>query len=273
MLDHFDRGTRPVALVYDPLRRIESNTVPSLFSLSATPGLRLARQPVPLLFNARFALPAGRYAAELRPAAPDSAEASGELALQVGRIGDPLVRWQVQLGPSRSWKGEFSLPIDASFVGFRAAPSIAEAAGELRVRPLAVVDARRRVDVDQVLGAATYGQATVYFHDENVWPEREGLWTRGASAVPLTMVSTGASRVKVNVRSGARANRVTLDAGGWRREIDLQPGMTREVELPGDGRGGVIALRVTSASGFTPADTTPGSTDRRFLGCWIEVVQ
>jgi hypothetical protein len=64
-----------------------------------------------------------------------------------------------------------------------------------------------------------------------------------------------------------------LDAGGWRREIDLQPGMTREVELPGDGRGGVIALRVTSASGFTPADTTPGSTDRRFLGCWIEVVQ
>jgi hypothetical protein len=43
--------------------------------------------------------------------------------------------------------------------------------------------------------------------------------------------------------------------------------------VPAPARPGPFLLRVTTDKSFVPADVIPGNTDRRILGCWIEIVQ
>jgi hypothetical protein len=61
LLDGFDQSRRPTALLYDPLSRVTGADALSHVLLVARPGLRTAPQPIELLWNARFALPAGAY--------------------------------------------------------------------------------------------------------------------------------------------------------------------------------------------------------------------
>ena len=51
----------------------------------------------------------------------------------------------------------------------------------------------------------------------------------------------------------------------------LQPGEARLVDIPIDPDRLAVKLRVTTSAGAKPTDFERGSTDRRFLGCWIEV--
>ncbi len=73
LLDRFDGTHRPVAIVYDPWRRIDPASAPPLVELIARPTDHRPRQPIPLLYNARWSLPAGRYSIEL--IAPSSSPA------------------------------------------------------------------------------------------------------------------------------------------------------------------------------------------------------
>ena len=90
MLESFDPHARPIGVRYDPVSLINAASMPQNFAVSARPGSRTARQPAPVLLNARFALPSGRYTLELSPrtAAGPEAGLSGSLVLQAG-----TVRW------------------------------------------------------------------------------------------------------------------------------------------------------------------------------------
>ena len=68
------------------------------------------------------------------------------------------------------------------------------------------------------------------------------------------------------------ANLVTLEGDGWRQSLALAPGEERFVPLPFpvSSSSGAMRLRVTAAHGARPTAFEPGSTDTRFLGCWIE---
>jgi len=266
LLDGFDTVRRPLALVYDPLRRINAQAVPPLFSLEATEGLRRARQPVRLLFNARFALPAGEYAVALRPAAADRPLA-GTLALQVGRIGHPVAGWPVERA---AWTARFVVPLDANFVGFRASDELERSAGRLHLLPQHIVDAHRRPRTPPVLAASAYGASTVYFHDEQAWPEPTGFWTRGGATGAVTIMLPAEHTLVLKLHSATR-NHVAIRTPTWNASVDLEPSAVREVEVPAGRQPGIIPLRITSRSGFTPAAAQEGSTDERFLGCWVEV--
>ena len=61
MLDDFDAVARPYAIIYKPFTFTRAESIPPLMTLSAFPGQRPAGQPVPVLLNARYALPAGEY--------------------------------------------------------------------------------------------------------------------------------------------------------------------------------------------------------------------
>jgi hypothetical protein len=274
-LDSFDRITRPFAVTYRPLRLEPSTAVEPTLAVGVTPGLRTQPQPVRVLHNGRFSLPAGRYRAVIRWAARDPLPA-GEgtpIALQIGRIGPPLRQWTVTPVPGGTWDTEFWLPVDAGFVGLRGSRELEQSIDEIRIEALDVQDLGARLDTPQVLAAAAYGDALVLFHDEAMYPESTGFWTTGQRVARVTIACPGGCTrgVTLRVHSGKQPNRLRLSTHGWSREVDLAGETLVQVEVPAPAEGGAIALDTSTATGFVPIEVDPSIRDRRYLGAWIEV--
>ncbi len=195
LLDRFDGTHRPIAIVYDPWRRIDPASAPPMVELIARPTDRRARQPIPLLYNARWSLPAGRYSIELiasaraanRPPVPDAANGgqpgalTGTLSLQLGYSGRAAREWQVSMGTPGVWGRTFDLLTDINLVGFRASPEIERAGPMIRIRPETIVDVHARLPPAEIVSAALLGDTTVYFHDRRTQAEGDGFWTPGSS--------------------------------------------------------------------------------------------
>ncbi|MCX6552061.1 MAG: hypothetical protein NTY02_13855 [Acidobacteria bacterium] len=275
MIESFDPSGRPIALRYDPLTRVEPGAVPGMFALSARPGSRPARQPAPVLLNARFALPAGRYVVELAPRRASAAEPglSGRLTAQAGRMGGALTEWDVASAAGSNWQGRFDLPVSVNFLGFRAAGPLGEQIGELRLRPNSVVPMLDRVAAEEVLAALTVDQLVVLFHDGAAYPEAGGFWVRGANRTVVSVVSrTGqvTSDVTLVLRSPVK-NTVRIETPDKDWTVTLEPNKLVEIQVSPTRLDGTLRMIMSSATGFRPADFDPGSQDRRFLGCWVQV--
>jgi hypothetical protein len=273
LLDGFDAGRRPTTLLYDPLSRVSSADLLSRVVLAARPGLRTAPQPFELLWNARFALPAGEYRVELtRPVEPSRANTT--LGVQVGRVGPPLEQWNAAGGVSEY---RLLLPIDAIFVGFRAESDLSRSEGGLRITPVRVVDERKRVGRPPVLSATRYGRTTAFFHDDRVVGEPNGYWTRGGTTTRITYAADAASpaTIDVGLHCGPVTNRVTLATPGWNTTLVLESGNRATVAIPTvvqtDLDVRIAALDIEVEDGFVPADIDRASQDRRLLGCWMEM--
>jgi hypothetical protein len=274
-LDSFDHVTRPYALRYRPIRIAAAAEVEPTLAVSVTPGSRPEPQPLRVLHNGRFSLPAGRYRVVVRWAArePLPARSGMPIALQVGRIGPPLQQWPLTPLPGGEWTAEFWLPADAGFVGFRGAPELERSIDELRIEALDVVDAGARTRAGQVLAASAYGRTIVLFHDETTYPESTGFWTIGERLARLTIACPGgcARGVTLRVHSGKRPTQLRLATHGWRQDVDLQGETTVAVPVPAPADGGAIVLEAVTTSGFVPIEVDPSVRDRRYLGAWIEV--
>jgi hypothetical protein len=272
ILDTFDTIARPLAIQYHPLSIVSPSVIPPLYLAKAVSGQRLAPQPLPVILNARFRLPAGDYEVEI-----DGSNAEqfldGSVGLQVGREGSPLRTWSMKLAPSETWRQRFSLPIDAEFVGFRAAPEVEREIKTLRLRPLTIVDGSLRLKTASVIAAAPFGSLTVFFHDAVAYSEPDGFWVRGRARLRATIAESGesAESIVVQVHSGARPNTVTLTTPRWSERLELVPGVTREVRVPSIPDERLVPLTITTSSGFVPAEVQPGNRDRRLLGCWVAV--
>jgi hypothetical protein len=276
MLDTFDPHARPIGIRYDPLSRVDAASLPRTFAVSARPGSRTARQPTPVLLNARFSLPSGRYVVELlpRPAGASPAGLSGNLILQAGRSGGALAEWNVQTAADGRFEGTFDLPVDMNFVGFRASPDLESAIGELRLRPLRVMATLDRVAAAEVLAALALDRFVFLFHDGASYPEPSGFWVRGSSRAIVSVVSrTGrlSTKVRLRLRSPV-ANTIRFDTPGRTWTTDLEPGVPAELDVEPTPLDGTLRMTITPANGFRPSEFTPGSRDHRFLGCWEEVV-
>jgi hypothetical protein len=277
MLESFDPHARPIGVVFDPLSFVEASALPKAFVVSARPGSRTARQPAPVLLNARFALPAGRYTVELLPrsASGPAAALFGHLVLQAGRSGGSLTEWHVEADAGKRWQATFDLPVDVNFVGLRADPELEARVGELRVFPVRVVPTLDRVAAYEVLATMTLGRFVFLFHDDSSYPEPNGFWVRGSNRAIVSVVSrTGhlTTRVRLRLRSPV-ANTIRVETPGVTWTEDLQPDVARDIAVEPTALDGTIRMTITPARGFRPSDVTPGSQDRRFLGCWVEVVE
>jgi hypothetical protein len=120
-----------------------------------------------------------------------------------------------------------------------------------------------------------YGPVDVYFHGSEVYAERTGFWVRGHSTLAATFVQEPPAdadpAVVLKIHTGATANQVRFETPVWQATVDLQPGEAREVRIPARPGTRLIPVRISPASGFVPAERD-GGTDRRLLGCWVEVV-
>ena len=104
---------------YAPMRFDDARAVEPELAVEVAPGLRPEPQPIRVLHNGRFSLPAGRIGCACagrpdppRPAATRrSACRSGASVRPCAVAGDA--------GAGRDMGPEFWLPVDASFVGFR----------------------------------------------------------------------------------------------------------------------------------------------------------
>ena len=270
-LDGFDARARPASIIYDPLRKgAAADALPELV-LGVKPLQRSDPQPVRVIHNGRFSLPAGTYsiAVLFGDRTPDRPL---PLSLQIGRNGPPLQTWTMQPQPRERWQTTLWLPVDANFVGLRGPVEFERGIESITITPIAVVDAGARPLVPTVLAAANYQAASVYFHDEQLYPEAEGFWAIGGRETHVTVAATPGRTdpIVVRMHPGAKANTVTLSTFGWLQSFDLVPGQAVEVELP-RFPAGVVPLTITAESGFYPRDLDPTSTDRRFLGAWVEV--
>ena len=270
-LDGFDARARPASIVYDPLRKgAATDALPQLI-VGVAPMQRSDPQPVRVIHNGRFSLPAGTYLLTVHfndraPAAPSP------LALQVGRNGPPLHTWTVDAHAGQSFQASVWLPLDESFVGLRGSSELERGIASISFAPTSIIDAGDRPRVPVVLAAAEYPAADMFFHDEQLYPEAQGFWTIGAHASRVTVAvpPNHAGPVMLRIHPGAKATHVTISTFGWQQQYDLVPGQAAEVQLPPPTEG-VIPLTIATDGGFSPKEVDPQSTDRRFLGIWVEV--
>ena len=155
-LDSFDAVSRPLAVVYDPLRVTSATTVETLLGVEVVAGTRRAPQPVRVLHNGRFSLPAGEYEVAVTWAdrAPLPARSPVTLGLQVGRIGPVFTQWAADATAGGTWRGAFTLPADAAFVGFRGSSEAERSIARIEIDARRIVDAgdRPRIPPAGLLG-------------------------------------------------------------------------------------------------------------------------
>ena len=269
-LDGFDQRVRPVGVIYDPVRKVSAAAVLSKVQLGVKPEQRTDWQPLRVIHNGRFSLPAGSYDVGVKfgdgvPAGP------APFSLQVGRIGPPLQSWTLQPVAGETWHTNFELALDAGFVGFRGPAELERAITAITITPNSVVDAGARPHAGEVLSVAKYGDAAFYFQDQT-YAEPNGFWTAGrrTSDVTVALPPERTTPVVLFIHSGGVANHVTFTTFGWRRELDLVPNQGAEIELPVSA-GGITPLTIVTTSGFSPSQFNPASKDFRFLGIWVEV--
>ncbi len=274
-LDTFDHRIRPLAVHYAPFS-VESamaSGVESSLSVGAAPGLRPEPQPLRVIHNGRFSLPAGHYRAVIQWAARDPlpAPAGAQVGLQVGRIGAALTTWTVTPVPNGVWSEAFWLPVDSGFVGLRGTSDVERSIASLRFEAVDIVDLGARPRTPPVLAAAAYGDALVLFHDETTYPESEGFWTTGQRPARISVACPNGCTggISLRVHSGKRPNHLRVASSGWSHEVDLQGEAAVDIPVPAPASGGVIQLEFTTSTGFVPIDVDPATRDRRYLGVWI----
>jgi hypothetical protein len=270
ILDAYDKVARPVSVAYTPMRFTAPEDLAAQAVVFVERGQREAPQPIRVLHNGRFSLPAGTYRLEVDW---DGARSGETIGLQIGRSGDPWRQWTVDPRPGEQWSAEFTLPLDASFVGLRGTPEIEHVIQRIRFVPLSVMDVGQRPKGPTVIAASRSGPASVFYYDVNVSPEGTGFWVWGNRRTRVTITRPpAAGPLVLRVHSGPIDNRLHLASFGWRETIPLQPQTRADVEIPSDDET-LVTLDLSTDAAFVPRDLDSASGDTRPLGVWVEVVQ
>ncbi|MEI6669106.1 MAG: hypothetical protein WCP29_13205 [Acidobacteriota bacterium] len=277
MLDSFDPRARPIALRMDPLSVIEARTVPGLFTLTARPAGPAPDAQGAVEFNANFALPAGRYRVQVVGRATSSTEGplSGRLSLQAGTWGGSMVEWGIEGTDSRQWTDAFDLPADMGQIRFATSGKLGQQVRELRLVPYRVVPFLDRIAAEDVRAAAPFDRLLFLFHDEEAYPDATGFWVRGGSQSRVSVVSRSGlliSDVRLVLRSRV-PNTIHLEMPDRVWTEELAADQERAILIKPTLLDGTVRLRITPERGFYPADTDPGSTDRRHLGCYVRILE
>jgi hypothetical protein len=270
ILQEYDAVARPIGVQYAPLRFTSAADVSRQVVLEVRPGSRTEPQPLRVLHNGRFSLPAGGYQLDIDWSGSRSGESIG---LQLGRTGEPWQEWAVEPRAGERFSVPFTLPVDVGFVGLRGSPDLERVIARIAFVPMAVVDRARRPRTPAVMAASKTPGADFFFADENALVEKSGFWVRGrrSTAVVVQRASAGGP-LRLRVNSGLIQNRLRISAAGWSRTIAIQPRLPEEIEVPVDNRS-LVTLNLTADMEFVPKDLDPASNDPRPLGIWVEVMR
>jgi hypothetical protein len=261
LLRRSDPVRLPVALQYRPVQVIPPEALVARLNIGTSSRGRALAEP-PLLFLGD--VPPGSY--RLRSAGEGGLR--GVIQAVVGRSSRPVASWRVD--PQQPADAVLRLPVGVNGLTISGDREAVDAARALTLQPIEVVPASARPTRERARAAVRYGSVGVFVVGDGVFLESTGLWIEGEATVPLGLqVAPPADKVAMRVRNGALANTIDLAAGTWRETLRLQAGEERMVEVPADA-GGRALVSIHAERGFRPAETNPGSQDRRLLGAWLE---
>ena len=163
------------------------------------------------------------------------------------------------------------LPVEVRVLAVRGDASTRDQVDAIQLRPLS--RAPGPVPGGAARHAARYGHTVVFFMDDRTSPEATGFWAWGArESTVLLATDEGSTMQTVVLRNGAADNEVTIESGGWRRQLQLHPGEERAIDIPLYWlRGSAALTRIRSSSGFRPSEVDPESRDTRFLGVFVRI--
>jgi hypothetical protein len=165
---------------------------------------------------------------------------------------------------------EFTLPIRVRSVAIDGDPTRARSDTGVELVPLESTDASSPQRANEVAHrAAHYESANAFFLDDNAYPEPAGFWVAGGRTT-TAIITPRDGRLDLFVRNAPVDNHVTIDVDGEIHELSLTPGEEQLVRLTNSRWRSSARVRITSRNGFRPSTAEPGSTDLRYLGCWVE---
>ncbi|HSC26703.1 MAG TPA: hypothetical protein VLD67_05490 [Vicinamibacterales bacterium] len=255
-----------IALRLTPPGVLDRAQVPSMMRITGTPravGERGAgRDDRPLLVIP--AMPAGRY--RIRP------RARGEGGwLMIGIAQDQFsVRTERIASPPEPIIVDF--PVDVRALIVRGDERARQVVRRIDVEPLSLVAANRRLTPGFARRAARYGAHTVFFLDDDSYPEPEAFWVGGSrdSSIVVQPDSPDGA-IDLFLRNAPVTNRIVIESGPWREQLDLAPGETRRMSIRWDRTRGAAPLRFEVEAGFRPSEVEPDSADERYLGVWVQI--
>jgi hypothetical protein len=215
----------------------------------------------PALFTARD-VPAGSYGVQVR----SRQEPAGTLKIRVGAT--PLVLQFMKPNPisEPSTLAALILPtrirsltIDGDNIATRSGVGV-------ELQPVGTLNVDSSDSAHQ---AAHYDSGTAFFLDEQTYPEPTGFWVTGGRKSTVIVAPQDETQ-GLFVRNAPVDNHVTVEIDGNIQQLTLRPGEERLVAWPHPRRR-QLRVRITSQTGFRPSTEEPGSTDMRYLGCWIEI--
>jgi hypothetical protein len=163
-----------------------------------------------------------------------------------------------------------ALPVDVRVLTVRGDDGARDQVDAIELRPLA--RAPGPVPGGAARHAARYGHTVVFFMDDRTSPEPTGFWAWGARESTVVLAADERPTMqRVVLRNGATENAVTIESGGWRRELQLHPGEERGIDIPLDPSRGTALTRIRSSTGFRPSEVDPNSHDTRFLGVFVTI--
>ena len=256
LLRQYDPDSGQVAVGDHPLHRVRMRDVLANVTLADT-ALDPESRAEPAV--ALFGLPAGTYAIE-----GAGGNGSGLVTATIDGEFGPQWSWHVGGSPD-AWRREIRLPVP-----LRALAVSARGARHLAVRPVRITGSNHQLAKTEATHIARYGPALVFLMGGHAFMEPGGTWIEGGRSADFVISPDEGAAVKVFVRNPPVANQVTLEGDGWREVLALSPGEERIVTRPVPAESGGLRLRITAAHGARPTEFERGSTDARFLGCWIE---
>jgi hypothetical protein len=217
-----------------------------------------------LLF-AVSAVPAGEY--RLWPRARG---AGGRLTIGVGR--DELS--MLNAGRAASIPIVVRLPVDVGALLVRGDDEARRSIRDLAIEPVFLVPRSDRLTDEFARHAVMYETAMVFFLDERSFPEPEAFWVAGGARHSSVVIRPDTPRETATllVRNAPVDNRVTIESGQWRQELQMVPGEERRIHVPFDPARGASLVRFSVSSGFRPSQFEPASRDNRYLGVWVKVL-
>lgn len=265
LLGQLATGERQVAIDLSSWRTRPVSTLAQSLVIRQPPRPRgLARGD-----RARFlvpAVPAGEY----RLTVEGDGDA-GWLTLGIGRD-----QFALATGPAE----EFARGLDIRLpVAVRALVVRGDDSGLTRafvVRPRTLLPPGHTLSGATALHAVRYGEAIVYFLDEQSYPEPRGFWVAGESATDILIQADDVPDVRLpdvrlSFRNGATTNHMEVQMASGRRVWNAAPGETRVLDVPLEAASGAALVRIAARKGFRPSAVDPTRGDDRLLGVWVEV--
>lgn len=257
-------GGRQLGVAYRPFHRVSTSRLASMIPLARLDSdSRLA----PSL--ATGPLPAGTY--EVRGSKTGTA-GTGTIAVRTDRRSPAIAVWDVDSLPLE-WTQQIVVPVQVPGLRIELDDPANSSVRELTLRLASPLSVHSQPFPGVEAGhGARYRSVVLYYMSGRSWLEGGGVWVAGGEGAEFAVRPDAEGALRLLLRNGGVANRIALESGTWKAEIELNAGEERTVEIPDAAPLAATPLRVLPAAGFRPSDVDRSSTDQRFLGVWLEPV-